>query len=76
MPRYTFSLAKAGMAADAGAVLSDSFTEALDAIARQPRVSVGDVLEIGVPGFPPARYECVATGNDGRQFRPTNLLAA
>ena len=76
MPRFTFSLAKAGMAANAGAVLSDSFSDALDAIAQQPQVSVGDTLEIGVPGFPPARYECVAFGEGERTFRPTNRLAA
>lgn len=76
MPRFTFSLAKAGLAADAGAVLSASFSEALDAIAEQPQVSVGDTLEIGVPGFPPARFECVALGTSGRAFQPTNRMAA
>jgi protein involved in polysaccharide export with SLBB domain len=76
MPRYTFSLSKAHAAAESGTVLSDSFTEALDAIAEQPRVSVGDTLEIGVPGFPPARYECVAFGRGQRKWKPANLLAA
>lgn len=76
MPRFTFSLAKAGVAAETGAVLSASFTEALDALAEQPRVSVGDMLEIGVPGFPPARYACVAGGRKGRRFAPSSLLAA
>lgn len=76
MPRFTFSLAKAGVAHEAGAVLSASFNEALDTLAQQPQVSVGDTLEIGVPGFPPARYECVGFGQAGRSFLPVNRLAA
>lgn len=76
MPRFTFSLAKGGLAAEAGMVVSESFTDALDAIAEQPQVSVGDVLEIGVPGFPPARYHCVPFGRTGRGFHPVNRLAA
>ena len=76
MPRFTFSLAKAGIASEAGMVVSESFTDALDAIAEQPQVAVGDMLEIGVPGFPPARYQCVPLGRKGRGFHPMNRLAA
>ena len=76
MARFTFSLVKAGIASEAGMVVSDSFTEALDAIAEQPQVSVGDTLEIGVSGFPPARYQCVPFGRTGRGFQPVNRLAA
>ena len=76
MTRFTFSLSRAGIAADAGAVVSDSFSDALDAIAREPQVSVGDTIEIGVPGFPPARYECVPLGESGRVFQPVYRLAA
>jgi hypothetical protein len=32
---------------------------------------VGDTLEIGVPGFPPARFELVKTGRKSRGWKPT-----
>ena len=70
MTRFTFSLSRAGVASDAGIVLGDSFTEALDALAREPQVAVGDTIEIGVPGFPPARYECIPLGTAKRGFQP------
>jgi len=37
--------------------------------------SAGDMLEIGVPGFPPARFECVS-GLGENMWRPTGLMAA
>ena len=70
MPRFNFSLGKEGVVREAGAVLSDSFTEALEAIADQADAHVGDLLEIGVSGFPPARYELVRTGRRSRSWRP------
>ena len=70
MPRFNFSLGKGGVVREAGAVLSDSFTDALEAIAEQADAHVGDQLEIGVNGFPPARYELVRTGRRGRGWRP------
>ncbi len=78
MPRFNFSLGKAGVVREAGAVLSDSFSEALDAIAEQADAHLGDLLEIGVSGFPPARYELVRTGRRSRAWRPSggNQLAA
>jgi hypothetical protein len=76
MTRFTFSLSRAGVAADAGAVLSESFTDALDALAREPQITVGDTIEIGVPGFPPARYECIPVGTSRRGFQPVHRLAA
>ena len=76
MAHFTFSLNRAGIAADAGAVICDSFTEALDAIAREPQVAIGDMIDIGVPGFPPARFECVPLGESGRAFQPVHRLAA
>ena len=76
MTRFTFSLSRAGVASDAGVVVGGTFTEALDALAREPQIAVGDTIEIGVPGFPPARYECVVTGETGRALQPTNRLAA
>jgi hypothetical protein len=76
MTRFTFSLSKAGVASDAGAVISDSFMEALDALSREPAIAVGDTIEIGVPGFPPARYECIPLDPLRRGFQPVRRLAA
>lgn len=82
MPRYQFSLGHEGLVRESGAVTSDSFRDALDAIAEQSEASVGDTLEIGVPGFPPARFELIKTGRKSRGWRPTrdqlaaNMLAA
>jgi hypothetical protein len=70
MPRFNFSLGKAGTLREAGEVLSDSFDDALEAIAEQAVVQLGDQLEIGVTGFPPARYELVRTGRKQRGWRP------
>lgn len=76
MPRFHFSLGTADAIREAGAVQSDNFDDALEALAEQADAHVGDVLEIGVPGFPPARYEFVRTGRRSRGWRPTNQLAA
>ena len=72
MPRFQFSLANEGTVREAGAVTSDSFREALDAIAEQSEAHVGDTLEIGVHGFPPARFELIKTGRRSRGWRPSN----
>ena len=48
-----------------GVVESDSFLAAIDALGAHVDVRMGDVLEIGVFGFPPARYQCVGA-IDGR----------
>ena len=72
MPRFQFSLANEGTVREAGAVTSDSFREALDAIAEQAEAHLGDTLEIGVHGFPPARFELIKTGRRSRGWRPTN----
>jgi hypothetical protein len=76
MTRFTFSLSKSGVASDAGAVISESFTDALDALAREPAIAVGDTIEIGVPGFPPARYQCIPLDPLRRGFQPVPRLAA
>jgi hypothetical protein len=71
MPRFQFSLGPSGTVRESGAVTSDSFRDALEAIAEQSEASVGDTLEIGVPGFPPARFELVKTGRKSRGWKPT-----
>lgn len=82
MPRYQFSLGQDGTVRESGAVTSDSFRDALEAIAEQSEATVGDQLEIGVPGFPPARFELIKTGRKTRGWKPTkdqiapNMLAA
>src|SRR5687768_13184139 len=44
----------------AGVVESDSFTEAVVLLGEKIPVRTGDSLEIGVSGFPPARFFCVS----------------
>jgi hypothetical protein len=78
MATYTFSL---GGTQDelrqAGIIKTASFDEALQLVGKRVAVTQGDTLEIGVKGFPPARYECVETLVDGSVFwRPAPRLAA
>jgi hypothetical protein len=76
MPRFQFSLGNDDAVREAGAVLSDSFDDALTAISEQAAVKEGDTLEIGVQGFPPARYQYVSLGRGAQAWRPANLMAA
>lgn len=77
MPRFQFALSDDTQVREAGVVQSDSFSDALVAISEHVSAHQGDVLEIGVTGFPPARYECVwAVDGSTSSWRPTGLLAA
>jgi hypothetical protein len=78
MATYTFSLSTSVEARQAGLIQSTSFEEALRLVGERMPVTAGDVLEIGVKGFPPARYQCVETLLDGTVFwQPaTSKLAA
>jgi len=76
MPRFQFSLGADDAVREAGAVLTDSFDEALTAISEQSKVREGDTLEIGVRGFPPARYHFVAQGHGAKSWMPAGLMAA
>ena len=58
MSKVRFSVSNLSSRRD-GVIESDSFTDAVDTLGREVVVTKGDVLEIGVYGFPPARYECV-----------------
>ena len=61
----------------AGVVESDSFDEAVVLLGERIPVKEGDSLEIGVLGFPPARYECVGAIRGGRPlWAPQGRLAA
>jgi hypothetical protein len=61
-----------------GVIESDSFIAAVDALVQHVDVRTGDMLEIGVLGFPPAKYECVGEIKAGYPvWRPaTGQLAA
>lgn len=76
MPRFQFSLGQDGAVRESGAVTSDSFTDALEAIAEHSHASVGDHLEISVPGFPPARFELIKTGRKSLGWKPTREQTA
>ena len=79
MAMYTFSLSNSEESRQAGVIQSTSFDEALQLVGERMSVSQGDTLEIGVRGFPPARYECVESLLDGSVFwKPaaTTRLAA
>jgi hypothetical protein len=78
MQRYQFSISSPTERMRlAGAVTSESFSQALEAIAEQADAGEGDTLEIGVQGFPPARFEYMESDEDGFvSWRPAGLLAA
>lgn len=76
MATYTFALSTNEEARQAGIVQSASFDGALRLVGERMSVSRGDVLEIGVSGFPPARFECAESLLDGTVFwRPAKLAA-
>lgn len=77
MPRFQFVLSTTDGTGEAGVVTSDSFTHALAAVGEHASPKNGDVLEIGVAGFPPARYTCVRTAAGGApNWLPAHRLAA
>jgi hypothetical protein len=77
MATYTFSLSMSENERQAGIIQSASFDDALRLVGERVIVSQGDLLEIGVRGFPPARYECVESLLDGTVFwQPAVRLAA
>jgi hypothetical protein len=64
MSKFRFAVSNLQMRQE-GIIDSDSFTAAVGALGNQVEVHAGDTLEIGVLGFPPARYECMGR-IDGR----------
>ena len=70
MPRFQFALSTAETIRESGAVVSPDFAQALSAIGEHASIHTGDRLSIGVPGFPPAQYECV-----GIQMRGSGRIA-
>jgi hypothetical protein len=75
MSKFCFSVSGVGTRHE-GIIESDSFLAAVDALADHVDVRTGDVLEIGVTGFPPARYECVGEIKSIPVWMPTSALAA
>ncbi len=67
MSKFRFALSNAAVRQE-GTVESDTFVQAVDSLWQHVAVRRGDVLEIGVLGFPPARFECVAEIGEGRVF--------
>lgn len=77
MAKYTFALGSDADVRQAGVIQSDSFDDALRALGQKISVKKGDTLEIGVSGFPPARFECIAALLDGDVlWRPSGQKAA
>ena len=64
MSKYCFSVNNAASRQE-GVIESHSFVAAVDALGLHVDVQSGDVLEIGVLGFPPARYKCVGQISNG-----------
>lgn len=76
MSRFSFAVSGIDSRRE-GVIESDSFRDAVDALAQHVDVSVGDRLEIGVLGFPPAHYEYVGEPGSGfPMWVPSGLLAA
>jgi hypothetical protein len=61
----------------AGVVESDSFDDAVVLLGKKIPVQRGDSLEIGVSGFPPARFHCMGAVKNGHPvWIPEGQMAA
>ena len=58
MSKFRFSVSNLQMRQE-GIIESPTFTAAVGALGKKVEVHAGDTLEIGVLGFPPARYQCM-----------------
>ncbi len=76
MTRFEFALKGPDEIRQAGVVQSESFDDALQLVSKHVTVQDGDTLEIGVAGFPPARYAFVPSeALDKVSWRPLGLAA-
>ena len=75
MSRFSFAVSSTDTRQE-GVIDSDSFTAAVDALALHVAVRTGDTLEIGVAGFPPARYQCVGEVRSLPVWMPAGQKAA
>ncbi|MEP6729473.1 MAG: hypothetical protein ABJE10_02490, partial [bacterium] len=77
MSKYQFAISSGPESVrQAGVVESDSFDEAVVLLGKKIPVQKGDSLEIGVAGFPPARFQCVGEMSSRPIWMPEGLLAA
>jgi hypothetical protein len=78
MSKYQFAISSGPESIrQAGVVESDSFDEAVVLLGERIPVQEGDSLEIGVFGFPPARFQCIGAVRGGRPlWLPEGKLAA
>lgn len=77
MSKFTFAISSGPDAVrQAGVVESDSFDAAVSLLGEKIPVQTGDSLEIGVLGFPPARYQCVGAIKSRPIWVPEGRLAA
>ncbi len=73
MARFMFSLESNAEVRQAGIIQSTDFDEALRCVEDRIAIRAGDRLEIGVSGFPPARYECLGLLEGGKlMWAPAN----
>ncbi|HEY4219364.1 MAG TPA: hypothetical protein VGM67_19605 [Gemmatimonadaceae bacterium] len=75
MSRFSFAVSGPESRQE-GIIDSESFTAAVDALGLHVDVQTGDMLEIGVPGFPPARYHCVGELSSLPVWMPAGQKAA
>lgn len=75
MSKFSFSVSGAD-STQQGVIDSESFIAAVDALGQHVDVRTGDTLEIGVAGFPPARYHCVGEIKSIPIWMPAGLKAA
>lgn len=77
MARFMFSLESNAEVRQAGIIQSADFDEAIRCVEDRMAIRAGDRLEIGVSGFPPARYECLGLLDDGNvMWAPANRRMA
>ncbi|MDB4916590.1 MAG: hypothetical protein JWM95_4234 [Gemmatimonadetes bacterium] len=77
MSKYQFAICSGPESVrQAGVVESDSFDDAVTLLGRKIPVQAGDSLEIGVTGFPPARYHCIGAVKSRPVWVPAGKLAA
>jgi hypothetical protein len=77
MPQVWFAVTTIDGTRTDGVVQGASYSEALSTVSKHVSGNIGDVLEIGVEGFPPAKYRCIVAGKGQVEaWRPAGLLAA
>ena len=77
MPRFRFALGNDRWVREVGMVQTDTFDDAMSAVTQRFAALPGDELEIGVAGFPPARYMYMnVIDGDSNRWRPIGEKAA